>query len=256
MVIPFCFRVPNSIYGVESNAYLGHSDDALPPSLCIASDAMHPQEAIAVRGECRIGYGIRARVSTQFGKQLGMTYCPVRFIPAPDQALLPLYDASICFGATAHVGYRMSCLLPWFRDRPGLTLHAMQPHPLQFGCNSTVFTTVPMQLRYHAQLLSPDTRCASLDDVANPSPPDISLVVRTALEAVTLFSVLPRDLVAGLEDVAGGLEMVSTRTLCRPQTRKLRLTDWSRAQPNLGPCNGPSGALPLFSKLARLVLLT
>ncbi|KAL4773302.1 hypothetical protein BDW60DRAFT_206594 [Aspergillus nidulans var. acristatus] len=129
----------------------------------------------------------------------------------PDATIVALFATGfLCAGVNG----------TFFRNCPGLAIHTTQPRPLQFGRDRAGFTTVTLQLRYRPPSLSSDTRSVSQEDVAKPPPLDISFAVRTTLEAVTSFSVVPLELAAGLKDVTGGLEIVRRRTLCPPQTRE------------------------------------
>lgn len=221
VLIPFHFVIPSSIYGVDKNVYLGNGEEPLPPSLSLFSDTIHIQENLLVRGECKITYGVRARLFTNTGRYAGEAFRPVHFIPTRDLPLPPLYARDFVSEHVPSASQRIR-LWHWIQRSSELAILTEEPLPLQFGWDRTVFTTLCLRLRYH----NPSSPGTSSRVSSAPPPPDISLVVQTTLEAVTFFSVSPQGILPELKNAEPGLEVVKEKVLCPMQTRKLRISTW------------------------------
>lgn len=223
ILVPFRFDIPSSIYGVDKNAYIGDGEESLPPSLSLVSDTVHSEKNFFVRGECNISYGIRARLATSTGMPCGETSRRVRFIPTRDQPLPPLCTADFApeyvLGASQRIG-----LFHVLQPKSGceFSIRTQEPCPLRFPGEKTASTTINLDLQY---LYPSPLRTYAPNDCPCPQP-NLSLVVRTALEAITFFSTVPRDGLPKQTDVEPGREVVKKTTLGPAQTRKLHLSTW------------------------------
>ncbi|KAE8156882.1 hypothetical protein BDV40DRAFT_65359 [Aspergillus tamarii] len=223
ILVPFRFNIPSSIYGVNKNAYIGDREESLPPSLSLVSDTVHSEENFFIRGECNISYCVRGRLTTNTGKPCGETFRRVHFIPTRDQPLPPLcttdFATEYVLGSSQRIGLfhvlqsKSSC---------ELSIHTEEPCPLRFPCEKTASTTIYLHLRY---LYPSPLGTYSPDNCPCPQP-DVSLVVRTTLEAVTFFSTVPRNRLPKWTDVEPGQEVVKKTTLGPTQTRKLGVLTW------------------------------
>ncbi|KAF9895158.1 hypothetical protein FE257_000060 [Aspergillus nanangensis] len=224
-LIPFHFDIPNNVYGLDRDFYLGDREETLPPSLSLISDHVHTKNDMFVRGVCDISYRVRARMITRAGQYAGEASShPVTFIPTNPSPLPPLCITD--FGSE----YALAALQKMdvfnflqLQNSFELSIHTDEPSPLVFGRQKkTPFTTVRLRLRYRHTPTAQDSAHA----VSRSPPPEMFFSVQSTLHAATFLSVAPQMSLPKQGDVEASTLLMKKTTVCESRARTLRFSGW------------------------------
>ena len=214
---PFHFDIPHSTKNPH-DIYLGDPQRYHPPSLSISSEKAYNSADLFIRGECRISYGVRARLTTPDGQQTAETVHPVTFTPAHDSS--PPLCASDFPGEYVLKTARTIGNFSSPRTKI-LSIKTEEPPPIQFYGARAASTVIKLRLSHHRL----KNKSGSSESIR--PPPDKFALVQSTLQAVTFLSVKPQDGIPRQRELIDTEIIMDKKVVSPPQNRKVRFSSWS-----------------------------